>query len=204
MTVQIRPAALDDLNLICLLRLQRASWLAARGSDQWSTDASGLSIDYFAQAVGRALTGGETWIAEVDGAPAGTITVNDRADEQLWTATELADSLIVHYLIVDLRFAGLGVGRQLLTHAAALTRARGRHWVRLDAWTTNSDLHAYYRQAGFQLVRVAGPDSRSPSCALFERHIDSWPVDITLTGARSAGLRMRPLTRNPSVLPAFG
>lgn len=204
MTVQIRPAALDDLNLICRLRLQRASWLAARGSDQWSTEASGLSIDYFAQAVDRALTGEETWIAEVGGNPAGTITVNDRADKQLWTEIELADSLIVHYLIVDLRFAGQGVGRQLLTHAAALTWARGRHWVRLDAWTTNSDLHAYYRRAGFRLVRVAGPDSRSPSCALFERHIDSWSADDTLAGLQSASLRMRSLARYPIVLPAVG
>ncbi|WP_280461747.1 GNAT family N-acetyltransferase [Nocardia carnea] len=204
MTVQIRPAALDDLNLICRLRLQRASWLAARGSDQWSTEASGLSIDYFAQVVDRALTGGETWIAEVNGEPAGTITVNDRADKQLWSDTELADSLIVHYLIVDLRFAGQGVGRTLLTHAAALTRARGRHWVRLDAWTTNSGLHAYYRRAGFHLARIAGPDSRSPSCALFERHIDSWPADDTLVEAHSASLRMRPLARYPIVLPAFG
>lgn len=204
MTVQIRPAALDDLNLICRLRLQRASWLAARGSDQWSTEASGLSIDYFAQVVDRALTGGETWIAEVNGDPAGTITVNDRADKQLWTDIELADSLIVHYLIVDLRFAGQGVGRKLLTHAAALTRARGRHWVRLDAWTTNSDLHAYYRRAGFHLARIAGPDSRSPSCALFERHIDTWPADDTLVGAHSASVRMRPLARYPIVLPAFG
>ncbi|WP_280435600.1 GNAT family N-acetyltransferase [Nocardia carnea] len=203
MTVQIRPAALDDLNLICRLRLQRASWLAARGSDQWSTEASGLSIDYFAQVVDRALTGGETWIAEVNGEPAGTITVNDRADKQLWTEIELADSLIVHYLIVDLRYAGHGVGRQLLTHAAALTRTRGRQWVRLDAWTSNSDLHAYYRRAGFRLVRIAGPDSRSPSCALFERHIDSWPTGNTLAGARSGNLRMRPLARYPIVLPAY-
>lgn len=203
MTVQIRPAALDDLNLICRLRLQRASWLAARGSDQWSTEAAGLSIDYFAQAVGRALTLGETWIAEVNGAPAGTITVNDRADEQLWTERELADSLIVHYLIVDLRYAGAGVGNRLLAHAAALTRDRGRQWVRLDAWTTNSDLHAYYQRAGFRLARIAGPDSASPSCALFERHVDSWPAEMP-AGAHPASLSLRPLARSPIVLPVLG
>ncbi|WP_280458245.1 GNAT family N-acetyltransferase [Nocardia carnea] len=203
MTVQIRPAAPDDLNLICRLRLQRASWLAARGSDQWSTEAAGLSIDYFARVVERALTAGETWIAEVNGDPAGTITVNDRADKQLWTDSELADSLIVHYLIVDLRYAGHGLGSRLLAHAATVTRVRGRHWVRLDAWTTNSELHAYYRRAGFRLARIAGPDRRSPSCALFERHIDSWPTDDTLVPARPASFRMRPLARYPIVLPAF-
>lgn len=162
MTVQIRPAVLDDLALIRRLRLQRSSWLAARGSDQWSTRAAGLSIDYFARAVSRAVAAWETWIAEVDGEPAATITINDRADRELWTSAELADALIVHYLIVDFRFAGYGVGQRLLAHAAALARAHGRRWVRLDAWTANTDLHAYYRRAGFRLVRVAAPGTRAP------------------------------------------
>ncbi|MEU1985365.1 GNAT family N-acetyltransferase [Nocardia sp. NPDC019395] len=204
MTVQIRPAALDDLNLICRLRQQRASWLAARGSDQWSAEASGLPIDFFARVVDRAMAAGETWIAEVHGEPAGTITVNDRADTQLWTEAELADSLIVHYLIVDLRYAGQGVGRRLLAHAAALTQTRGRNWVRLDAWTSNTDLHTYYRRAGFRLARVAGPDRPSPSCALFERHIDDWLMDESFIDSRTDIFPMTPLGHYPTVSPAFG
>lgn len=201
MTVQIRPAVHDDLTLICRLRLQRSAWLAARGSDQWSTAASGLSIDYFEQAVERAVSAWETWIAEVDGEAAGTITINDRADRQLWTGAELADALIVHYLIVDLRYAGHGVGEQLLAHAAALARAHGRHWVRLDAWTTNSALHAYYRRAGFRLARIADPDSPSPSCALFERHVDDWLLDSVRGGT---AFPLMPLARYPLTLPVSG
>lgn len=200
MTVQIRPAALDDLELIRRLRLQRSSWLAARGSDQWSTEASGLSIDYFARAVRRAVAAWETWIAEVNGEPAGTITINDRADRELWTNAELADALIVHYLIVDLRFAGCGVGQRLLAHAAALARAHGRRWVRLDAWTANPDLHAYYRRAGFRLARVAAPQDPSPSCALFERHVDDWLLEGGPIGT-PAGFPMTQLARDPIVLP---
>ncbi|MGW5385232.1 GNAT family N-acetyltransferase [Nocardia sp. NPDC003963] len=203
MTVQIRPAALDDLDLILRLRLQRSSWLAARGSDQWSTAASGLPIDYFACAVRRAVAAWETWIAEVDGEPAGTITINNRADRELWTDAELADALIVHYLIVDLRFAGCGVGQRLLGHAATLTRAHRRRWVRLDAWTTNNDLHAYYRRAGFRLVRVADPGSPSPSCALFERHVDDWLLGGSAVDT-PAGFPMIPLARDPVVLPVSG
>ncbi|WP_433491702.1 GNAT family N-acetyltransferase [Nocardia grenadensis] len=204
MTVQIRPAASDDLELICRLRLQRSSWLAARGSDQWSTAACGLSIGYFAHVVRRAVSAWETWIAEVDGRPAGTITINERADQELWTAAELGDSLIVHHLIVDLRYAGQGVGQQLLAHAAALVRAHGRHWVRLDAWTTNSDLHAYYLRAGFRLARIAEPGSQSPSCALFERHVNSWMRDEGDRGGREALFSTTPLTGFPITLPVSG
>lgn len=204
MTVQIRPAVPDDLDLICRLRLQRSSWLAARGSDQWSTAASGLPIDYFARAVARAVAAGETWIAEVNSAPTGTITVNNCADKGLWTPTEIADSLIVHYLIVDLSWSGSGIGRRLLAHAAELARTHGRSWVRLDAWTTNTDLHIYYRRAGFRMVRVADPTSPSPSCALFERHVDSWVRDDHALGARSKALSMAPPSRYPNSLSAFG
>ncbi|WP_328711822.1 GNAT family N-acetyltransferase [Nocardia salmonicida] len=175
MTVRLRPATLGDLPLICRLRVQRTSWLTARGSDQWTVAGRGRPIEIFAGAVGRALDRGETWIAEVDGEPAGTITVNHRADPGLWSAWELAESVIVHFMIVDLRFAGLRVGDHLLAHAAHLADHEHRPWVRLDAWTTNTALHNYYRRAGFALARVAGSGASGPSKALFERQTGTWP-----------------------------
>ncbi|ATL65764.1 GNAT family N-acetyltransferase [Nocardia terpenica] len=174
MTIRIRQARLADLGTICRLRLQRTAWLAARGSDQWTRQARGLPIDIFARAVGRSVRAGETWVAEVGGESAGTITVNDRADQGLWSPDELADAVIVHYMIVDLGFTGCGVGGRLLAHAGAVARARHRTWVRLDAWTANTELHDYYRRAGFRLARMAGPDAPGPSGALFERRADSW------------------------------
>ncbi|MBF6099218.1 GNAT family N-acetyltransferase [Nocardia cyriacigeorgica] len=174
MSVVIRPAGLADLGTICRLRVQRTAWLSARGSDQWTVAGRGLPIEIFARSVGHCLDAGETWIAEVCGRPAGTITVNDRADQGLWEPEELSDAVIVHYMIVDLRYAGRGVGRRLLAHAGELAREFEREWVRLDAWTTNTDLHAYYRSAGFRLARIAGPAAQGPSRALFERRTDSW------------------------------
>ncbi|MEU4415099.1 MULTISPECIES: GNAT family N-acetyltransferase [Nocardia] len=188
MTVRLRPATLGDLPLICRLRVQRTSWLTARGSDQWTVAGRGRPIEIFAGAVGRALDRGETWVAEVDGEPAGTITVNHRADPGLWSAWELAESVIVHCMITDLRFAGLRVGDHMLAHAAALAEEEQRPWVRLDAWTTNTGLHDYYRRAGFVLTRVAGPVATGPSRALFERQTATWPSRLpprfTIAGAQ--------------------
>jgi ribosomal protein S18 acetylase RimI-like enzyme len=46
--------------------------------------------------------------------------------------------------------------------------ADGAKWLRLDAWTTNEALHAYYQRQGFQHVRtIVRPDY--PSGALFQR-----------------------------------
>ncbi|MFC4377462.1 GNAT family N-acetyltransferase [Nocardia halotolerans] len=174
MTVGMRPATLGDLPLICRLRVQRTAWLTARGSDQWSVAGQGRPIEVFAGAVGRALDRGETWIAEVEGEPAGTITVNHRSDPGLWTPRELSESMIVHFMIVDLHFAGLRIGDRMLAHAARLADQNHRDWVRLDAWTANRHLHDYYRRAGFVLARIAAPRAAGPSCALFERRTDSW------------------------------
>lgn len=186
MTIVLRQATLGDLGLICRLRVQRTAWLTARGSDQWTVAGRGLPIEIFARAVGRSLDAGETWIAEIAGEPAGTITVNDRADTGLWSPWELDDAVIVHFMIVDLRFAGQHVGHHLLAHAGTLARQQQREWVRLDAWTTNTCLHDYYRSAGFRLVRIAGPPAQGPSRALFERRADSWdqalPVPVSAIG----------------------
>ncbi|WP_245720019.1 GNAT family N-acetyltransferase [Nocardia uniformis] len=133
-----------------------------------------MPIEIFARSVSQSIGNGETWIAEIGGESAGTITVNDRADEGLWSPGELADAVIVHFAIVNLRFAGQRVGQALLAHAASVARERHRRWVRLDAWTTNDGLHNYYQRTGFRFVRVAGPEATGPSTALFERPTASW------------------------------
>ncbi|MRH88663.1 GNAT family N-acetyltransferase [Nocardia sp. SYP-A9097] len=172
MTPHLRPARLSDIGTITRFRLQRTSWLAARGSDQWTRAGRGLPIETFVRSVARAVSNGETWMAEIDDEPAGTITVNDRADEGLWSPGEIAEAVIVHYMIVDLRFAGHRIGHALLEHAATLAAQSNRDWVRLDAWTTNADLHTYYTRAGFRQARFA--EATGPSGALFERPTASW------------------------------
>ncbi|WP_328409291.1 GNAT family N-acetyltransferase [Nocardia sp. NBC_00403] len=205
MTTVIRQATSGDLGMICRLRVQRTAWLTARGSDQWTVAGRGLPIEIFARAAGRALDAGETWIVEVAGEPAGTITVNERADPGLWTAGELADSLIVHFMIVDLRFAGQRIGHRLLTHAGMLAQQQDRAWVRLDAWTTNIALHNYYRRAGFRLARIAGPAATGPSQALFERLSDSWdavaPPHDTSTPPGAIRVALRTGGRVPGPVP---
>ncbi|QVI21872.1 GNAT family N-acetyltransferase [Nocardia tengchongensis] len=199
MKPHLRRARVADLGTITRFRLQRTNWLAARGSDQWTRAGRGLPIETFVRSVAHAVRQGETWIAEVEGEPAGTITVNDRADENLWSPGELADAVIIHYMIVDLRFTGNRVGEALLAHAAQLAHRRRRGWVRLDAWTTNEDLHAYYLRAGFRLARIAGPEATGPSRALFERPTAAWShaftrPTLTLAAGETTRLTLDPAT----------
>lgn len=83
------------------------------------------------------------------------------------TLGETASSLHLSHFAVDRRFAGLGVGAWLIREAADEAARRGKRSLRLDAWTTNTRLHDYYRRQGFRLVRIDGGNSG----ALFERAV---------------------------------
>jgi len=185
--VIIRRAEPDDLETIVGLRHERASWLARRGSDQWSD--AGLDDATFRQRVSDSILAGETWMATTnDGRDVGTVAIDHHADPGLWTDTEAAEAVIVHRMIVQVDAAGSGVGTALLDQADRVAEAEGRPWVRLDAWTTNAGLHELYRRHGFRHVRTVEGHA-SPSAALFERPVVPSPAPtsqiISATSAHS-------------------
>lgn len=177
MTVTIRLATPTEVPLIVRWRQEAANWLATKGTDQWSD--AGLSEDAFVDRVRKSIAAGETWIADVDDVPAATIAIDEWANPGLWTASELRESVIVHRMITNPVFRGLGLGKVLLDHADRIAQQRGKRYVRLDAWTSNADLHGYYQQLGFRPVRIV-PEFRTRSAALFERRV---PAEVSAGGA---------------------
>ena len=138
-------------------------WLAQKGSDQWSTNTEAKTRTNIMCSIER----GECWIAEVEGAAVGMITVDEYADPEFWTEPDRPnDALYVHRMVVDRSAAGQGVDTKLLDWAESLAAARGRKWLRLDAWRTNEPLHAYYQRQGFAPIRIVSLSHRG-SGALF-------------------------------------
>lgn len=172
MQLQMRQARPDDLDTIVRWRGEAAGWIAERGGDQWSS--AGLDDRAFRDRVAESIAAGETWIATDDDiGPVGTIAIDSQSDPGLWSRGELATAVIIHRMIVPRHAAGLGVGEQLIAQAERVAEQRGRAFIRLDAWTTNGDLHSYYQRAGFRHVRTVAGHS-TPSAALFERRV--WSV----------------------------
>ncbi|MEU4807390.1 GNAT family N-acetyltransferase [Actinosynnema sp. NPDC023587] len=154
------------MDTIVAMRQERITWLADRGSDQWQV---GLTVDGFADRVHASIAADQTYVAvDEQGELAGTIAVDTWTNPGLWSEQELAESVIVHRMITWPRATGTGVGALLLEHANKIALREGRAWIRLDAWTSNTDLHTYYERAGFQHVRTI-EGHRSKSTALFER-----------------------------------
>ena len=73
-------------------------------------------------------------------------------------------------LIVSRAFAGRALGAALLDWAGLRARRHyASRWVRVDVWTTNVALHAYYRRQGFQFCEFGEAYTRYPSAALFQK-----------------------------------
>ncbi|GGK93149.1 GNAT family N-acetyltransferase [Mangrovihabitans endophyticus] len=161
----IRPATPADLDtLVDLFRATR-KWLAEMGSDQWATNPPERVRGRLADAISR----GECYVAEEDGRVIGTITVDDFADPEFWSAEDKPETaLYVHRMMVERSAAGRDVGGLLLDYAEAVAAKAGKVWLRLDAWRTNEPLHRYYVRKSFRPVRVINLAHRG-SGALFQR-----------------------------------
>ena len=178
------PGDFDDVN--GLVR-EAAEWLrTSKDTDQWEKpwpDRVGHR-----ERILNDLIKGKTWIVWDGMTAAATITVDteeplDLNEQPVWPARRRNEpALYVRRVIVSRQYAGRELGAALLDWAADVAvREHGAALIRVDVWTTNTDLHAYYQ--GQDFVRRPGRDPREladyPSQALFEREVDRSQSDYT-------------------------
>ena len=127
---------------------------------------------------------------------------NDLIQEVMYATTPEPTRLAYHRRAADLL---TGQPESLARHAAAagdwLRAARAwllaaedalrryaARWVRVDVWTTNVALHAYYEQQGFEFYGFCEAVAEYPSAALFQKPTDRIkPADGTLFQVASPG-----------------
>lgn len=171
MTLTPERAILDDAPAIHALRAEAREWLSARGSDQW--DRVRDSDPESPRSLEGSIRRGDVYVVRDGSAIVATITVDTYADPEFWTPEDEPDSaLYVHRMIVARSAAGANLGGRLIDWAAQLATERGKRWLRLDAWRSNLDLHAYYARHGFEHVRTVHLPHRG-SGALFQRPAQS-------------------------------
>ncbi|WP_206786650.1 GNAT family N-acetyltransferase [Amycolatopsis sp. MtRt-6] len=174
---RLRAATEADIPALLAILDGASEWLGSQGTDQWAGSrwraeelrpdlaTGGLRV---AEQLRPDLATGVSAAAEPALAEAGRSSPPLRAvPVATMTLGETASSLHLGHFAVDRRFAGLGVGAWLIREAADEAARRGKRSLRLDAWTTNTRLHDYYRRQGFRLVRISG----GTSGALFERAV---------------------------------
>lgn len=146
--MRIIPARPDDVSRLLAFREEAAAWLSRLGTDQWRRP-------YPADKLLETIEAGTVFMVVDGDATAATITLTPEAEPGLWTGQELAEpSLFINKLTVARTHAGANVGGRLLDWAGDRAYQAGAKWLRLDAWTTNEGLQAYYLRQGFEHVRT--------------------------------------------------
>ncbi|GAB7045290.1 GNAT family N-acetyltransferase [Catenuloplanes indicus] len=168
---RLRPATEADLDRLLAVLNGAVTWLRQRGVDQWGGEP------WHAAELRPGLKAGALYLAESrEAVPVATMTLDDVADEDFWSPEDdLSAALYLRHLAVDRALSGRGIGSWMLGQAARHAARRGKEWLRLDASKTNTRLHAYYRQQGFQQLRTVHVPNRA-SGARFQRCAASRPA----------------------------
>ncbi|MCX4826521.1 GNAT family N-acetyltransferase [Streptomyces sp. NBC_01142] len=139
-----------DIPRLLKFRTDAAKWLRDQGSDQWSTP-------YPPELLTESVTAGEVYLFRPAEAapPVATVTLDRRAEPVLWSADERCEpSLYVHKLTLARPGSGDRLGARILDWCGDRAARSGMKWLRLDAWTSNTRLHAYYERLGFTHIRT--------------------------------------------------
>jgi GNAT superfamily N-acetyltransferase len=164
----LRRADERDQGAIIALIEAAASWLRTKNTDQWAEPWP--SEDDRRHRIRRDLLAARTWIAWDGTRPVATITA-DSKDSEIWPRHARRERAVyVARLVVSRDRAGQGIGAALLDWAGASARLSYEAlWIRVDVWTTNRALHAYYRRQGFEFYGFSEAINHYPSAALFQK-----------------------------------
>jgi GNAT superfamily N-acetyltransferase len=181
--MRLARATADDFKTVLGLIDEAASWLRTKGTDQWLRPWP--TREARDGRVKRGLGFGKTWIAWDGAVAAATVTLAAKLNPKVWSWSDPAywprpactcdlgqRAVYAHRLITAASHRGQNLGAQLIDWAGWRARCDyGARWIRIDVWSTNTALHEYYKNAGFEPCGEC-PDPAYPSGKLFQKQTD--------------------------------
>jgi GNAT superfamily N-acetyltransferase len=160
--VIVRRATHADAAVAGSILDEAARWLASQGFDHWP-------VPFPADELAERIDQGELYVADLDGEPAGTLTL--LWDDPSFWGDQPPDAAYIHKLAVRRAFAGRGLGSAIVAWAERRAAAAGRQHLRLDCPRDNPGIRVYYERLGFE-HRGDLDDPRGFVVALYERPIE--------------------------------
>jgi GNAT superfamily N-acetyltransferase len=150
--MRIRRGGPADIPVMLGMLDEAVAWLVENGrTGQWGTEP--FSTDpRTAEHIAEKARTQTVWIAEIDGTPAGAMTVSPQPQPYVEQADEPEHYITL--LVTARAFFGRGVGSGLLAHAREEARRAGVGLLRVDCYAGGDGrLVDYYRRNGFATVR---------------------------------------------------
>lgn len=175
--MRIELAKTKHLDAILGLVDEASTWLRDyKDTDQWARPWP--TREERDARVLKGLQNGKTWIVWDGNTPTATVTIATAHNPAVWlepgyTCDLGQRAVYVHRLITARKYAGWGLGAELIDWAGLRGRRKNRaRWIRIDVWNTNTALHEYYMKRGFEPCGTcADPDY--PSGALFQKPVSA-------------------------------
>lgn len=148
---EITPTNPSDLEDIFRLFEHSIEYQERNGYPSWR--------NYDRTAVIRDVESGNQYKVLIDATLALVFTVRYH-DKDIWGERDLGTSVYLHRIVVNPAFKGRRLFGTVLDWSIEHARQKGFDTVRLDTWTNNPPLIAYYSGFGFNVIdSVITPDS---------------------------------------------
>jgi ribosomal protein S18 acetylase RimI-like enzyme len=145
MSLTVVKAALTDVVQVQGLLEGARQWLLSKGINQWPYP---ITNDWLAKRISER----EVYLASASGLNVGTVTIQ-WSDEEIWG--EMPDDAgYIHQIAIRRDFGGRGLGLELLGWAETRIASQNKQFARLDCWSENPKLCAYYANAGYVIQRT--------------------------------------------------
>jgi GNAT superfamily N-acetyltransferase len=150
--IQIRQATPQDAESVAGILNEASQWLDNAGMSIWHDS------ELNSTRVTTDITAGLFFLAELSGAPAGTMMFQ-LEDLLFWPDRPEPNAAYLHRLAIRRDYAGTGLSTALLRWAVNHTQTLGRRYLRLDCFASRPRLRAIYENFGFQYQddRQVGP-----------------------------------------------
>ncbi len=161
--LEVQVAGPGELDAFVALLEGAGGWLWRRGIRQWEPGSHHAQLPRLT----RDLERGCVHLARIEGKLAAGVIL-DWERGPLWQDRP-GDAGYVYKLAVARALAGRGVGLALLRHCESHTAQSGRQFVRLDCWSGNDRLRAYYADNGY--VDCGEAEEHGARVARFEKRV---------------------------------
>lgn len=147
-TIDVRPASIDESHIVLELWKGSASWLQSKGINQWNPEH--FKMNQIHECFNK---GNEIYLARLSEEVVGTLFIC-WSDPFIWAELDNNESGYIHRFAVSRNHLGMGIGQLLLKWAENYMKNKGKTRIRLDCMAENDRLNQYYLDSGFQHIRL--------------------------------------------------
>jgi GNAT superfamily N-acetyltransferase len=153
--VQVHAATPNDLPRALTLFDDAVAWLVARGiPGQWGTEPFS-SLPHMHRRFAGWIDRGDLYLFELGDELVGSVAVSEVVPAYAAEACQglPRPSRYLEAFTTSRRLAGTGLGAAILRWAEAHAGSDGAVYMRLDCWSGNPELIAYYERQGYVPVK---------------------------------------------------